>query len=102
MEKKYFDYELDVAKFAATYSLTNVDLTKFRQLDKYTPEPGYSVNKWHLSDVDPDYFIRESISIFYNNFEDVEYAFRSIISIGLDVIYEKIKDNENWNITDLL
>jgi|LFRM01.2.fsa_nt_gb hypothetical protein len=100
--KNYFEKEKDIAIFAAIYAISKVDLTKYSPLDKYTPEGGYSENKWHLQDVDADNFIRESLSLFYDNYEDQDFALRSIVSLGLDAIYDLIKNKENWDISDLL
>ena len=100
-EKKYFSDEKGAAQFAAVYLIRNFDVSKVTNLplDKYTSS--FTNNKWHLNDLDSDYFIRNSLILFDNRIEDTDLALRSAVSIGLDKIYEKINDVD-WTIISLV
>lgn len=100
-DKAYFSDEKGAAQFAAVYLIRTLDVSKVTNspLDKYTSS--FTNNKWHLNDLDSDNFIRNSLMLFDNRIEDADLALRSAVSIGLDKIYEKIKDND-WTIINLV
>jgi len=102
LSKNYFLNEISAAQFAALYLIRNHDIESILEypIDKYNPKGGF-MNKWHLSDVDNELFIRKSLLLFDTRIADADYALRSAVSLGLDKIHEKISDN-NWDILDLL
>lgn len=102
-EKKYFNNEISIAQFAAIYLLRNYEIDNLFDLpiDKYIPISSYSNNKWHLSDVDNDGFIRKSLVLFDPKIEDSDYALRAAVSLGLDKIFDIIR-NKSWDILELL
>lgn len=85
----YFDELQDAARFAAALSIKK-RLYEGKELSKV----GKNLHtRWNTSLVDPDGFFREYIKI--NNLCDVDsgIGLRSLIIIGLDYIYSKIKDD---------
>ena len=98
--KGYFDDDKTAARFAVSYALKSTELSKYMPFDEF--KVSYTNNKWHMQDFDGDRFFRSLIKIYYEGIKDEDYALRSVISIGLDMIYEIIINNKDWTIIDLI
>lgn len=96
-DSKLFDDLQDAARFAAALALR-----KKLYVNKNLMKVGTRLNnKWNTGLVDPDYFFRNIIK-HLELCEDFGIGLRSLIIIGLDHIYEKIKDKDFYSIGDLL
>jgi arylsulfatase A-like enzyme len=97
--KRLFDDDKTAAQFAASYALAKLDLEEYNFRTFKINNP---LNKWHTFDFDPDRFFRNLISLYYDGIDDVDYALRAVISIGLEEIHKQIEDDANWSIINLL
>lgn len=98
--KGYFDDDKTAAQFATSYALSKLNLLEFAPLDKY--KGNFTNNKWHINDFDGNNVFRDLIKIYYPDSSDLDYALRSVISLGLDSIYAFISKKNNWTISDLI
>lgn len=88
---EYFDEMQDAARFAASLAIN-----KKLYIGKDLINIGTKLNtRWNTSLVDPDYFFRNFIKHCELCPSDYGIGLRSLIILGLDYIYSKIKDSED-------
>lgn len=89
-EKGYFDELQEAARFAASIAIRR-KLYEGKDLLKV----GTKLNtRWNTSLVDPDNFLRNIIKYFGLCPANYDIGLRSLIILGLDYIYEKIKNTD--------
>lgn len=93
----FFDELQEAARFAASLAIR-----KKLYLGRNLSEIGNNLNtRWNTSLVDPDFYFRNIVKHFDLCPTDFGVGLRSLIILGLDFIYYKIKNSDTFFIGDL-